>query len=174
MHIQIAIDLIRNAGLNGSNSSVWADLGCGTGLFTYALANILPYGSTIYAVDKTDVKLISHANPHKVDCIKVQADFLRDPIPLPLLDGVIMANSFHYVADKESFISKLKNLISPGGKIIIIEYDTDLPNSWVPYPMSFEALQHFFHGQGFSSVKKLHDIPSVYGRARIYAAEISR
>ena len=52
MQLQDAISLIQNKNINSETKSIWADLGCGPGLFTYALASILKEGSTVYAVDK--------------------------------------------------------------------------------------------------------------------------
>jgi precorrin-6B methylase 2 len=43
------MDLLR--GGVGSPYGVWADLGCGTGAFTLALADVLDPRSVIFAVD---------------------------------------------------------------------------------------------------------------------------
>ncbi len=52
MTIQEATDLIRHDRITSLTKNVWADLGCGSGIFTHALANLLCEGSIIYAVDK--------------------------------------------------------------------------------------------------------------------------
>ncbi len=53
MQLTEAKDLIRCDALEGPAAAVWADLGCGSGLFSYALPALLPAGSTVYAIDKT-------------------------------------------------------------------------------------------------------------------------
>ena len=48
-----AVGLISSGRLtNSPGPATWADLGCGDGTFTLALASLLPAGSTIYAVDQ--------------------------------------------------------------------------------------------------------------------------
>jgi ubiquinone/menaquinone biosynthesis C-methylase UbiE len=46
-----AIALIDHPILRAAPPTHWADLGCGSGTFTLALATLLPPGSTIEAID---------------------------------------------------------------------------------------------------------------------------
>src|SRR4051812_20971453 len=100
MELSQAIQLIDHPRLAQQNKALWADLGCGSGLFTYALANLLPNGSRIYALDKTDISLSQHGKPSHTVIEPIQADFLTQALKLPLLDGMLMANSLHYVPDQ--------------------------------------------------------------------------
>jgi len=143
----------------------WADLGCGAGLFTEALAKILPAQSTVYGVD---------TNPglrQSTHIIPIKADFVKDDLPLSDLDGILMANSLHYVKDKPALLEKLSACMRPGSPMIIVEYDTDQAvSTWVPYPLSYTSLTKLFTAAGYQQVKKLGQRPSAYGRANIYAA----
>lgn len=90
------------------------------------------------------------------------------------LDGILMANSLHYVRDKLELIQKLSACLKPGGNFLIVEYDTDVPVShWVPYPVSFSKLKQLFGVTGYGIVEKLGERKSAYGRANLYAAWIS-
>ena len=141
----------------------WADLGCGSGLFTQALAQILPTGSTIYGID-TNPTLRRQEKPTSI--IPIEGDFITDPLDLPPLDGILMANSLHYVKDKPALIKKLRDLMHPDSLFLIVEYDMDEPvPTWVPYPVSYNALFGLF-----GNIQKLGQRPSVFGRANIYAA----
>ena len=46
-----AIDMLAESGVDALGPTIWADLGCGDGTFTLALASLLAPGSTIHAMD---------------------------------------------------------------------------------------------------------------------------
>jgi len=115
MILKDAIALIQHSDIAGRTNARWADLGCGSGLFTCALANLLQKGGTIDAIDKTITPLQKLPNPHKISIHTKQLDFIKEPLPFNGLDGILMANSFHYVADKMNFIAAAgKTLASDG------------------------------------------------------------
>ncbi len=172
MQLTDAIDLIKNEGIEDS-SSVWADLGCGAGTFTYALANLLAPGSIIHAIDSRPVVLTKLANPNAVLIQQQQLDFANEPINLLQLDGILMANSLHYVKDKPLLLNKLRGLLKKNACLLIVEYDTLSANQWVPYPIDFATLKILVAGQGFTGIRKLAERPSLFGRGNIYAALIS-
>jgi len=152
----------------------WADLGCGSGLFTYALANLLPDCSHLYAIDQSPVALDPLPKPAHTKVEFRQVDFVNHILPLSDLDGILMANSLHYVPDKPALLKKLLPCLRPAGCFVIVEYDTDLANSWVPYPIRYAVLQGLFASVGFAKVTQLEERPSRYGRANMYAAYISQ
>lgn len=173
MNFKDARDLINLPGIQANDPQIWADLGCGEGLFTNALADIVGYGSKIYAVDRNIG--VFKANRHDgVVFEKVQADFVSDSLDLPNLDGILMANSFHFVSHKIEFINKLRMYFEWHESFLIVEYDTDESNPWVPYPMSFNSMRKFFLSLGFDVVEKIRELPSRYNKANIYSASIRR
>lgn len=140
----------------------WADLGCGEGAFTELLAGILPYESEIFAWDKSSQRLSSTmGNNVTVQFQKV--DFEKQEIDLANLDGILMANSFHYIHDKEKLIQKLETGFSNKKQFLIVEYDTNLANPWVPFPINFEKLKELFYKLGYGFVEKLNVRKSAYG-----------
>ncbi len=175
MEVSAAIQLIKNDRLTQQNPATWVDLGCGSGLFTNALASLLPPGSTVYAVDKAPVRLDPALTNQEVEIKILQLDFIREELPWNQLDGILMANSLHYVADKTALINNLSRRLQVNGHFLIVEYDTYKPvPQWVPYPISFAKLSSLFTDAGFTSVQRLGRHPSVFGRADMYAALISR
>jgi SAM-dependent methyltransferase len=175
MTIKDALSLIQATSLapHTLTPSTWADLGCGSGLFTRALAQRLTKGSTIYAID-TKPQLQQQTTPGGVTLLPLNKDFEKDNLNIYGLDGILMANSLHYIKDKPALIRQLQKNMQPQGPFLIIEYDTDQPvPAWVPYPLSFSSLQSLFHSAGYRQIKKIGERPSVYGRANIYAAFIT-
>lgn len=213
MEIQEAIDLIKGAAARtddaahtgdaraafaGAGPQTWADLGCGEGLFTYALSTLLPKGSQIYAVDQRPNILRYGPFPKGIKVHKLQRNFVTglefqtgedsediqrdlltegmamgippDGLPMFRFDGLLMANSLHYVADQAAFLQMARTWITDSGIMVFVEYDSDQSNPWVPYPLSFSSLSSLLHKSGFSQVQKLGQRPSLFGRTMIYSA----
>ena len=171
MKVSDATTLIKPGIPDKIKNTAWADLGCGGGIFTSALASLLGDFAIIYAVDKEHQDLgIEAAGKIKIEFIRL--DFINDALPFSNVDGILMANAFHYVKDKPAVIDKLKKHLKASGQMIIIEYDTVRQNRWVPYPISFENLVQTFSAAGFSSIKKIGERNSVYRSEKMYAAAI--
>lgn len=171
MKLTEAIDLIKNAPVKNIQPASWADLGCGDGLFTYALAILLMPGSCIYAIDRL-LQQRNEATANKVEIRFQQTDFISDDLHLTKLDGILMANSLHYVKDKRALLTKLKQYLSKSGIFIIVEYDTLKANPWVPYPVNPEQLKQLFASAGYPEFIKTGERESVYGPYKIYACTL--
>ena len=175
MELEIAIKLISNGVDKNSSPQVWADLGAGKGLFTQALATLLSPSSSIYAIDKDENALSNTLGA--ADQIMVQklvADFTLLEMDLNLLDGALMANSHHFVRDKVAFIKRLTTFLKPTGRLILVEYNTDSSNQWVPYPVSYSSLKTLSMATGFTTVRQIGHAPSRYNQRDIYAALLMR
>ena len=154
-----ASNLIKGAITNHQPQN-WADLGCGNGTFTMALQSLLPAGSHITAVDKQYQNL-----PFNF----IKADFKNDKLNLSGLDGILMANSFHYIRDKQKLIKKLETYFANQPYFLIVEYDTTRSSPWVPYPINYQKLEQLFVGFGYSAITKIGEMPSRFG-GRMYSA----
>jgi ubiquinone/menaquinone biosynthesis C-methylase UbiE len=120
-------------------TGTWADLGCGDGVFSYLLFDLLQPESHVYAVDqhqstlqRLQQNLRGHVPADKLHLIR--ANFTR-PLSLPILQGIVLANVLHYVRHKAPVLIQLTDLLKPGGRVVVIEYNTSQDNSAVPYPM---------------------------------------
>jgi trans-aconitate methyltransferase len=171
MEFKHALQLINHPMLTGDAPMVWADLGAGAGLFTNALASKLAAGSKIYAVDKKP-KLLNTEKQSKVEIEIVKADFVSEKMNIGKVDGILMANALHFVAEKMEFLSGLQSLFRNGGYFLIIEYDMSWSNPWVPYPIPFKSLHQLFSTLGYQLIDKIHEHPSKYHQANIYSALI--
>jgi ubiquinone/menaquinone biosynthesis C-methylase UbiE len=166
------VALIRG-GVGGSGGT-WADLGAGTGNFTWALRALLGPAGTIYAVDR-DAKairrqreLLEQAEPG-ASIEPLQADFTR-PLDLPVLDGVLMANALHFVRDQPAAMDLVIAYLRPGGRLLLVEYDLRAPVAWVPFPVPFERFRSLATGAGMSDVAKVGARVSPSSGIEMYAA----
>lgn len=151
----------------------WADLGSGTGAFTLALADLVGPAGVLYSVDQDAGALavqelaIRRSFP-ATSATYLIADFTR-PLSLPPLDGVVMANSLHFHRAKKPIVERVRSYLKPGGRLILVEYDTDQGNHWVPYPLSFGTWRSLARSCGFAETWLLATVPSRF-LGRIYSA----
>lgn len=169
MDLTTAVSLIRD-GVTDGTPQTWADLGAGKGMFSEGLASVLASGRII-AVDKDQVALrtIALENP-SVTLELVVGDISQTTFPDGSLDGIVMANSIHYIRDKGDCLRRLTPALKATGRIIVIEYDMDTPNPYVPYPVSFASLQGVAKRAGFGRCVRLAAARSVYQKRGIYSA----
>jgi SAM-dependent methyltransferase len=155
--------------------STWADIGAGRGAFTLALADLLGPGATILAVDRdaTAVAGAVDAVRRRFDGVAIEAivsDF-RSALEIPLLDGLVMANSLHFVsrAEQPAIVRSLAGHLRPGGMFLLVEYDADRGNPWVPYPLSSRTWHGIAVAAGLEETSLAGRVPSRFLGA-IYSA----
>ncbi|MFN2520790.1 MAG: class I SAM-dependent methyltransferase [Candidatus Limnocylindria bacterium] len=158
---------------DGVAPGVWADLGSGTGAFTLALADLVGPAGEIHSVDRDGAALRQQERSMRsrfpaAGVKYLAADFTK-PLDLPSLDGVVMANSLHFVRNKEEVLGHVLAMLRPQGRFILIEYDADRGNPWVPHPLSFETWRSLAARSGLIGTRLLHSVPSRF-LDRIYSA----
>lgn len=174
MRLGDAIDMLAGSSVEAPGPTTWADLGCGSGTFTLALAALLAPGSTIHAIDRDGSVLRKIPSVHNGVRITTHAgDFTTPPWPFADLGGILMANSLHYVKNQAAFIRACGRRMTAQARFLIVEYDTNQASRWVPYPVSQTRLSALFGPAGYSSIRVLRSRSSVYRRAPLYAAVIA-
>ena len=155
------VALIRDGVEKGGR---WADLGAGEGAFTFALGELLGPGSHVTAVDR-DARVMRHivsgmAVRYPGVTVDVRAADFRGPLGLHDLDGVVMANSLHFVRERAGLLRSVKAMLRPGGRLVVVEYGTDHGNPWVPHPFTYEKWVEMAGDAGFTGTRLLTTIPS--------------
>jgi SAM-dependent methyltransferase len=158
------VALLRPGIARPGPEAIWADLGAGDGAFSLALAELLGAGATLYLVDHDRRALergtaeVARRYPGVVVRLLV-ADF-TGPLALPPLDGLLMANSLHFVRDKEPVVRRLRALLKPGGRFLLVEYNVDRGNLWVPHPLAYPTWAALAARAGFDRTEMLGHVPS--------------
>lgn len=154
---------------------IWADIGSGTGAFTLALAELLGPTGEIYSIDQDRGALRTQERTMQAQFPRttvhyLAADFTR-PLRLPPLDGLVLANALHFqtYAGQGRVIQQLKSYLRPGGRLILVEYNVDQGNMWVPHPLSFQSWAKLARESGFAQTQLLAAVPSRFLK-EIYAA----
>ncbi len=157
---------------------VWADFGAGQGAFTLALADLLGPGGVVYAVDRDAGALRSLAREAArrfpgVTLHTLTVDFTR-PLPpeLPPLDGAVMANALHFVPDagKLAVVRRLAGRLKPGGRLLLVEYNAERGNMWVPHPLTYARWEALAAQAGLAHTRLLATRPSSFLK-EFFAAE---
>jgi ubiquinone/menaquinone biosynthesis C-methylase UbiE len=175
MNHQDHIYLLRN-GIPGQGG-VWADLGSGRGAFTLALADLIGPTGRIYSVDRDasalkDQERAMHLQFPSMAVSYLHADFTRR-LDIPPLDGVVMANSLHFLRKKEEMLLVVRSYLRPGGRLLLVEYDADRGNMWVPYPLSYSTWEALARQNGFTGTRLLATLPSRFFGGMYSALSIS-
>jgi ubiquinone/menaquinone biosynthesis C-methylase UbiE len=166
-HVRLLREGVLGAG------GTWADLGSGEGAFTLALADLLGPAGSILTVDRDSRALqvqeraLRDSFPSTAVTTLV-ADFTK-PLDVPRLDGIVMANSLHFERDKLAVLRLVRGYLRPGGRLVLVEYDTDHGNPWVPFPLSFRTWAVVAAEAGFRDTRRLASVPSRF-LGSIYSA----
>lgn len=170
------VNLLRPADLSAGGT--WADFGAGSGAFTLALRELIGPHASIYAVDKDQRALRDLEKAHREkfttsqNIHTVRADF-SGTLSLPPLDGIVMANSLHYFKEKEKILRHVRSFLKLNGVLLLVEYNVDSGNPWVPHPLSFETFRLLAPRAGFSEPQLLGRAPSRFLR-EFYSAAARR
>lgn len=160
------------SGLTTTSPQRWADLGCGSGVFTRALASLLPSGSQIIGVD-VNQSSSPEGLLNGVELTFVKSDFTRLDFSNQSFDGFLLANSLHYVVDQADFLEALISRLNLAGRLIIVEYDTNNSNQWVPFPVSYSKLTSMVQSIGQGQISKIGERQSIYQQGLIYSSVIT-
>lgn len=151
----------------------WADFGSGSGAFTLALADLLGPAGVIHSVDRDGRALERQRRRMESRFPDVivhyhHADY-TEPLDLPLLDGLVMANALHFHRDKGDVIGRLGERLRAGGRFVLVEYNTDRGNRWVPHPLAFETWSALAPRHGLTPPRCVATTPSSF-LGQFYAA----
>ena len=142
---------------------VWADFGAGRGNFTRALRDLTGPEATLVAIDRDANALRAHQ-----DAQTICADFTQ-PIDLPPLDGILMANALHWIRRPTPVLSLLAGYLRPGGRLLLVEYDVRWPRGYIPFPVPYPHFEILAQAVGFRAVERIGERESPSTGVAMYA-----
>ncbi len=109
--------------------SVVADVGAGTGYFTFHLASRVGPRGKVYAEDIEDrdlKKIRDRAADRGVAHIETILGTTRDPrLPADSLDAVLVVNAYHEMRDYDPMLQAIFQSLKPGGRLAILDQRAD-------------------------------------------------
>jgi SAM-dependent methyltransferase len=110
---------------------VVADLGAGTGYFTVRLARAVPTGTVIAEDIEPDMVryLGERARREQLANVRAVLGDADDPHLEPAsVDRILVVDTWHHIADRPAFASKLAVALRPDGAIAIVDFTLDAPH----------------------------------------------
>jgi SAM-dependent methyltransferase len=89
------------------------------------------------------------------------------------LDGMLIANTLHFLRDADAVLARLAAWVRPGGRVVLIEYDRRAASRWVPYPIPITRLPTLARAAGLSTPVLTATRPSAFG-GTLYVAAADR
>jgi arsenite methyltransferase len=112
--------------LNLKPGETIADIGAGTGYFTFRLAHHVGDKGKVYAVD-VSADMIRHINRRiretkSANVVSILAD-LDDPLlPESSVNRFFICDVWHHVENQTQYLALMKKMLKPGGEIVMIDF----------------------------------------------------
>ena len=105
---------------------VIADIGAGTGYFTFRLAHFVGDKGKVYAVDVSP-DMIRHLNRRIRDTKAANVvSILAEPddplLPDRSVDRIFICDVWHHVENQMKYLSLMKKILKPGGEVVMIDF----------------------------------------------------
>jgi putative heme-binding domain-containing protein len=146
-----------------------ADIGAGTGYFTWRLAQHAGPNGKVIAVDIQQHMLDLAAETVKQHGL-VNVDYVlgreTDPrLPERSLDMVFIAYSYHEFSQPETIMDAIRRSLKPGGRLVIVEYAKENPSAPASslHKMSFDEIRTEIEPMGFDLDRILDFLPLQHG-----------
>ena len=154
--------------LNLKSGEVIADIGAGSGYFTFHLARHVGDKGKVYAVDiSPDMSLHINRRIRELKANNI-VTLLADPddplLPDRSVNRFFFSDSWHHIENQTKYLSLMKKMLKPGGEVVMIDFHKkDLP---VGPPMNMkiarEDLIKQLDGNGYRLTKEHTFLPCQY------------
>ena len=154
--------------LNIKPGEVIADIGAGSGYFTFRLAHFVGDRGRVYAVDVSP-DMIRHLNRRMRDTgatnvITVLAEPDDPLLPDRSVNRFFVCDVWHHVENPTKYLSLMKKMLKPGGEVVMIDFNKkEMPFGPPPQmKIAREDLIKQMEGNGFKLAKEHTFLPYQY------------
>lgn len=146
-----------------------ADIGSGTGYFTWRLAQQVGPQGKVYAVDLQESMLDltkAAVDAHKLTNVEYVRATERSPrLPERSIDLAFVAYAYHEFGDPEAMMASIRRALKPGGRVVILEYakESRIAPASPLHKMSFEEIRREIEPMGFAIDQLLDFLPVQHG-----------
>jgi putative heme-binding domain-containing protein len=146
-----------------------ADIGAGTGYFTWRLAQQVGPRGKVMAIDIQQQMLDLAAETvrtHNLANVEYVLAGDNDPkLPERSLDLVFIGHSYHEFAEPEAIMAAVKRSLKPDGRLVVVEYAKEIPEAPASslHKMSFDEMRGEIEPMGFELMRILDFLPVQHG-----------
>jgi SAM-dependent methyltransferase len=150
--------------LNLAPNAVIADIGAGSGYYSFMISPLVPLGKVIavdiqqemldYLSKEAAARKITNVEPHLGTIESIQ-------LPDNTLDAVLFVDAYHEFSHPAEMLKSIHSALKPGGKIYLLEYRAEDPNVPIKNLHKMSAAQAIkeFDAIGFTFVENKPDLP---------------
>ena len=146
-----------------------ADVGSGTGYFTWRLAEKVGPKGKVFAVDVRQAMLDLTAETvkkHELANVEFVLGGESDPrLPAASLDLILIANAYHEFSEPEAMVTAAKRSLKPDGRLVVIEFAEGHPFGPMDKAerMTIEQIRAEIEPMGFELDRVLELLPIQHG-----------
>ena len=151
-------------GLNLQPTDNVADIGAGSGYFSFRMAKLVPQGK-VYAVDISPQMIgivRSKMAQEKVsNVVPVQSTIQQTKLTPNSVDAALIVDAYHEFSHPLEMAKSILNSLKPGGKLILIEYRMEDPSVPIKllHKMTEKQAKKEMKNAGFKWEKTLTMLP---------------
>lgn len=157
-------EVLRALGLKPGQ--VVADLGAGTGYFTFRLAEAVRPGGRVLAqdIDVAALRAIlrrARTDAPNVDVVLGLPDYTG--IASETVDVAFICNVYHHVRDRSAWVRDVYRIVKPGGRVVLIDfYKRPTPGPPLAMRIPEDQARREWEAGGFRHVETLTFLPYQY------------
>lgn len=164
-------ELLNHIGINSGEKI--ADIGCGSGFFTYKFSQMVGNDGRVYALELKDEHIatlqsfLDAEHIRNIDTIKGREDYIELP---EQVDKMFMCSLYHVMYgvvadnDRDAYLKSLVKWLKPNGELIIVD-NGPVDDNTLPYHgpyISRELIEYQLSFYGFELIDYVQIIPQRY------------
>lgn len=155
-----------------------ADLGAGSGFYTFAVAKLVGGAGTVYAVEVQSEVLARLANQARAEHITnvhfIHADMEQlggTKIAEHSVDSALICNVLFQVEDRPGFLNEVRRILKPGGRALLVEWSDSFGGTGPQpqYLITADKARQLFTAARFTEVPELSKQVSANAGGQHYA-----
>ena len=151
-------------GLDLKQTDMIADIGAGSGYFSFRIAKLVPQGK-VFAVDISPQMIgivrSKMAKEKITNVIPIQSTIKQTKLPPNSVDAALIVDAYHEFSHPLEMATSIIDSLKPGGKLILIEYRMEDPSVPIKllHKMTEKQAKAEMKNAGFKWEKTLRMLP---------------